>query len=703
MTSSTPLQRQRLTLNAYVCGLVAAAIASAMVALWLCRHNPLSRHPAIFLVFAAMTIVSEAKTMKWLRLDDGGEFTMSWAFAFSLLLLDAPAGAMIVIGLSSFVGDLAHRKPLQRAAFNASQITVSMGLAAAVMASLGHLDTIAAGRSITPLWFVAAVLAGSVLLLANTVLTCVALALHEGTSAYAMVRRGLTVSMATDGALVALAPSFVVVAQRSIALLPLALVTAVFVYRSAKLAQEREHAANHDPLTDLLNRRAFTERVDELCDPKQGPGRLVSLLLVDLDGFKGVNDRLGHHVGDMVLQEYAARLVARRQPGQIAARLGGDEFAVLLTNVAGVDDALARAQDIFELFSEPCTTVGFNLALTASVGVALWPNHGEDGEAVMQCADLAMYNAKRNRGGVQLYSDRVDHRDRGRLGLMSDLEGAISRREFVLHYQPQISVDDGSLLGAEALLRWRHPRLGLVLPGEFMPLAEHTELMGPLTDLVVEMAIADNVGWRRRGLVTSVAVNASAQNVHDLEFPKRVLGALHRAGLPSSAIEIEITENTVMTHPERTMAVLGALKAGGIRISLDDFGTGYSSLANLRNVKIDAIKIDRSFVRDVATDRDDHEIVRCIIDLANNLSLRTTAEGVETVDAWRALRSLGCAEMQGFLVAEPMTSDQFVAWAARFASGFPVPFGDRPASRPTGRPAKRPASGITHHELEALA
>jgi EAL domain-containing protein (putative c-di-GMP-specific phosphodiesterase class I) len=360
--------------------------------------------------------------------------------------------------------------------------------------------------------------------------------------------------------------------------------------------------------------------------------------------------------------------------------LGGDEFALILTSIGSERDALTRAVEIHRMFAEPCTSVGFSLSLTASVGVAIWPTHGADAATVLQCADLAMYNSKRSRGGVQMYSSSVDHRDRGRLSLLSELEGAIQRRQLVLHYQPKISVSDGRLDGVEALLRWQHPRLGLVPPGEFMPLAEHTELMQPLTDLVVEMALEDCARWRHAGITTSVAVNASAQNVHDLEFPKRVASELARAGLPPESLEIEITENTVMSHPDRTMAVLADFKAAGVRVSLDDFGTGYSSLANLRNVKIDAIKIDRSFVRDVASDRDDHEIVRCIIDLARNLSLKTTAEGVETPEAWQALRMLGCTTIQGFLIARPMPASELLQWAHRNQRGFPIALADGDAT-----------------------
>ena len=662
------------SVDLYVTTVVSLAVAVLASLAWLRPHDAFGPgRPTWFVVFALLLTAGEVRPIKWLRLDDGGEVTMSWAFAFCLILLGSITGALVAIAIASAIGDLTRRKPVRRVLFNAAQLSLSLGVASAILALAGHRTTLVLGGPLDAGWFATLTAAAVASFMLNGALTCTALALHEGTSVVAMLRRGLLPNLSTDGALLALAPCFLVIAQRSVLLLPLVLVTATFVYRSSRAALASEHAATHDVLTELLNRRAFTDRVDAWLEESVGRTPRGAVALIDLNGFKQINDRLGHQVGDQVLQEIGRRLTAERQAGQIVARLGGDEFALLLTTISTREEALAKGREIHAQLLRPFDNGGFPVALGGSVGIAMIPEHDELRETILHQADLAMYKAKRTGSGVELYAESSEARERGRMGLLSDLGGAIARDELLLHFQPQFDLTSGELFGVEALLRWEHPRLGMVGPGEFMPLAEHTELMGPITEYVLRRALSTYSAWQELGIDLRFAINASAQNLSDMRFPDSVAAILADTGVPARALEIEITENTVMADPERTRAVLFQLQAQGIRLALDDFGTGYSSLTNLRDLPIDAIKIDRSFVRDLATDAGDRRIVSSLIDLAHGLDLEVTAEGVEDADALDVLESFGCDSAQGYLLGKPMSAVDLLALVRRRASAIRLP------------------------------
>jgi diguanylate cyclase (GGDEF)-like protein len=563
--------------------------------------------------------------------------------------------------VASVVGDSINPKPLMRTVFNAAQITLALAVAVNLLDIFGEDDRLSSGAPLDVGWFAVAFLAATALFVVNATLTCIALALHEGTSINRMLRRGLHLNISTDGALVALSPIFAVVAQRSLLLLPLIVATAGFVYRSTRSALDHEHEANHDELTTLLNRRAFMARLtDELSERE--PTRCCALVLIDLDGFKQINDRLGHAVGDSVLRELGIRLGGRQRQGEIAARIGGDEFALLMTNVASPAAATARAEQLLNVIRQPLASVGFPLAIAASVGVSAWPQDGADAAALIQSADLAMYAAKRAGNSVQGSRAGGGPSEVGRLTLLAELQAGLARDELTLWYQPQLDLVTGRIIGFEALIRWNHPRLGIVTPDHFMALAEHTDLMAPLTEFVVRTAAHDLTRWLHVDPELQVAVNVSAQNLHDLEFPKFVARTLAATGLPPSALEIEITENAVLAHPDRARAVLQTLNRAGVRITIDDFGTGFSSLANLRQLPVQEIKIDRSFVRDMAIDPDDHTVVRAVVDLAHRLGLTTVAEGVESQECLDQLRAIGCDAAQGFLIAPPMPACEVEPW-----------------------------------------
>lgn len=613
-------------------------------------------------IFAGLLVAGELHSVTWLKLHDGGEITPSWAFAFAILLLPAPLIALVAMAGASVVGDLAHRKPLVRVVFNAAQTALSLAGGALVMIALGQLDALMMAGDLSPAWFAAFVLAAGVTFAVNGLLTCIVLALHDGTRVVAMLRRGMLVNFVTDGALVALAPVFVVVAQRSALFLPFVVGVAALIYVNSRTVLATEHDATHDVLTHLWNRRAFLARVErEFAD--RSPRRQCALILIDLDGFKEINDRLGHQVGDLVLREIGERLDAARGPGHVVARMGGDEFAVLVTQFTQLGEVTDWAERLRADLSRPCQSAGFPVSLTGSFGVAVWPDHGADPDVLFRAADLAMYGAKKVRNTITVCHETAV--GTGRMALLADLEAATRNDELSLWYQPQVDLVTGEVVAFEALARWHHPRLGLVLPDEFMPLAEHTELMAAVTQRVLDVAVRDALRWHERYPDIRVAVNTSARNLHDLDFANAVERTLLAHGAPAGILELEITENTVISQPDRTRAVLQALERLGARLSIDDFGTGYSSLANLRSLPLHAVKVDRSFVEGITHDAGDRMIVKSILELARNLGLQTVAEGVETVAAMEMLRGYGCDVVQGYLIGTPMPITETLQWLER--------------------------------------
>jgi diguanylate cyclase (GGDEF)-like protein/PAS domain S-box-containing protein len=430
-------------------------------------------------------------------------------------------------------------------------------------------------------------------------------------------------------------------------------------------AELNEHQASHDALTGLANRTLFSHRVERALDAARPEGGHVAVIVMDLNRFKEVNDSLGHHAGDELLQEVARRVLSVLRTSDAVARLGGDEFGILLPDLSGPSAATAVVEKLIAAMEEPITVQDLPLVVEASVGIAMFPDDGLDVDTLLRAADVAMYTAKEETKGYGFFDGSTHQLDVARLTLVGELRRALEKRELVLHYQPQALLGSGEVHSVEALLRWNHPERGLIGPGEFIPLAQQTGLIRPLTMYVIGEAVRQCRAWERQGLELAISVNVSTRNLLDVEFPAQVKGLLDAWELDASRLAIEITEDSVLTDPVRTKAILEELAGMGIRLAIDDFGTGYSSLAYLKRLPITEIKIDRSFVMGMSTDEDDATIVRSTIDLGRNLGLEVVAEGVESESVWNTLRELGCTIAQGYYLSRPVPPDELGAWLLR--------------------------------------
>ncbi|HWH95919.1 MAG TPA: EAL domain-containing protein [Baekduia sp.] len=428
------------------------------------------------------------------------------------------------------------------------------------------------------------------------------------------------------------------------------------------------HEALVDPLTGLANRRALHHRLEEaLAEPDAN----IALLLLDVDAFKDVNDTLGRDAGDLVLCQVAQRLEHVAIDADLLARVGGDEFAVLLMGEQA-DEASAVGRRLRSLLEAPLEVAGLALRLGSHIGIALAPRHATDARGLARRADVAMHLAKAHRTRIEVYAPERDCHSPARLALAAQLHGAIEAGQLEVHYQPQTDLGTGAVRGAEALVRWRHPEHGLMPPAAFLPVAERARLMGPLALLVLEEAIARCAQWHEAGHDLTIAVNLSVTNLMDPDLPAEVAALLADAGLSPRHLELEITEDVVMVDAVGPIGVLHELKELGVRLSLDDFGTGYSSMAYLKHLAVDALKIDRSFVRDMAESHEDAAIVRSIVALAHALDLEVVAEGVATQGARFAVREAGCDVGQGFHLGRPMGADSFAAWLAAQSDRLPA-------------------------------
>jgi diguanylate cyclase (GGDEF)-like protein len=427
-------------------------------------------------------------------------------------------------------------------------------------------------------------------------------------------------------------------------------------------AAENRHQALHDGLTGLANRALFHDRVEQATRQARRDRSSAAVLLIDLDRFKEVNDTLGHHKGDVLLKDVGLRLREALRESDTIARLGGDEFGVVLPGLGTPAAAMQAAERIQATVDQDFLVDDLAVHLDASIGIALFPQHGEDVDMLIQRADVAMYEAKRSHGGYEIYASETDPYNPVQLAMVGELRRALQGDELVLHYQPKVELHSSNVRGVEALVRWRHPERGLLPPAEFVPMAERTGLIRPLTRYVLNVALAQCREWYDAGQELQVSVNLSARNLLDPSLPEDISRLLGKWRVKPELLELEITESTIMTDPTRSTEVLTRLDGMGIALSIDDFGTGYSSLSYLRELPVAELKIDRAFVKEMATDEDNRFIVRSTISLGQNLGLQVVAEGVEDEQTLEQLRELGCDFAQGYFLSRPVAAGELSRW-----------------------------------------
>ena len=439
-----------------------------------------------------------------------------------------------------------------------------------------------------------------------------------------------------------------------------------------RMSLQMAHSAEHDFLTGLPNRMLFNDRVSQAIALASRRKKRVAVLFLDLDGFKHVNDSLGHPVGDRLLQSIAKRLAGCVRDADTVSRQGGDEFVVLLSEIDRPEDAAITARRMLQSVADVHPIDLHDLHITTSIGVSVYPDDGQDAETLVRNADTAMYQAKENgRQSFQFFLQAMNVRAVERQSLEEGLRRALERGEFVLHYQPKVQLRTGAIVGAEALIRWTHPARGVVPPAKFIPVAEDCGLILPLGNWVLREACQQAQAWARAGLPpTTMAVNVSAVEFRAERFVAGVFDILGETGLDPALLELEMTESVLMTSADTVAKLLLTLRERGIRVSVDDFGTGYSSLSYLRKFRVDALKIDQSFVRQISTDGDDTTIVAAVISMARSLKLRVIAEGVETTEELKFLHGQHCDEAQGYLFSRPVPAEQF---AALLECGIPEP------------------------------
>jgi diguanylate cyclase (GGDEF)-like protein len=655
---SLPFRVYLGTITALGLGALALVVASS----WTNDVQALAERPA-FWVILALVLVGELRPILTDSSRDSAGITTSTMFSFAALLFFGLAGAVAVQAFATVVTAIVHRKQLWRTGFNLGQHTFTLMVAWWVL-DQGGVSGVPTGASApTGRDLIYVGLAGLVCFAFNNGFVWVAVALAERRPLLATIRADVAYQFVVHATLVGLAPLVAVVMAYRWQLLPLFVLPLFAVQKNAVSSQERERQSLRDPLTGLANRKLLVRTTESTL--RSARGESVGLFLLDLDRFKEVNDTLGHAVGDRVLQLAGERLERTLRPGDVVARLGGDEFAVLLPVVRDADAAREIAQRISAAMEEPFTVRDTQIDLEASIGIAMFPQHGTDFEALLQRADVAMYVAKSERTTIETYAAERDTNNPSRLGLLGALRRAIDGGELELHYQPKVMVGDGSAAGVEALVRWRHPTRGLVLPDDFIPLAERSGLMQRLTDFVLETALAQAATWRRDGMPMAIAVNVSMRDLHDTEFAGRLGEGLRRHGVPADLLCLEITERVLMADVAKAATTLDDLDGLGVRISLDDFGTGYSSLVLLKRLPVREIKVDRSFVKRLGSAggaQDDATIVRSIIDLGHSLGLTVVAEGVESEATMDRLRAFGCDRAQGWHLSPALPAADVTSW-----------------------------------------
>ncbi len=644
---------------------VGGVVAAASIALFIVvRSGPAAVIDGRWLELALFTFLAclcELKPVTVARAGGIQEVVASATFAFAIFLTFGPVPAVAAQALASFIGDVVGRKHPLKITFNVAQYVLAWSMAGILFQAILGSETLSGDTEFTWRWGAAVIVSGATYFLCNSALVGVIIALSTRSSVWQSVSGMIRREASSDVVLLALAPIVVVAAEQSLVLLPVLLLPVLAVYRSALLSAEKEHQAMHDALTDLPNRLHFSELIERRFEDARTKSTRGAVLLIDLDRFKEVNDTLGHQTGDALLCMIGPRIQSTLPESGVVARLGGDEFAVMVPDV-GPDEAIQIGQAIVDVLVPPFRLDEFNLEVQASIGIAIFPDHGNSADSLIKHADIAMYFAKGRNSGIEIYNAEHDQNSRRRLSLLSELRTALGNGEVVLYYQPKLDLSSGAVIGVEALVRWHHPLFGLIPPSEFVPFAEHTGLIRPLTDFVLRTAVMQARAWLDAGVDTAVAVNLSARSLHDGAISSEIANLLLEFDLPANRLQLEITESSIMADPSRARRVLEELDAKGLHLCIDDFGTGYSSLSYLQDLPVREVKIDMSFVTNVLENPRDRVIVRSTIDLARHLGLRSTAEGIESAAAQEWLRQAGCDQGQGFHIAPPMSSEEATTW-----------------------------------------
>jgi diguanylate cyclase (GGDEF)-like protein len=642
-------------------------------------------------LFAVLVCLCELKPVTVARSGGVQEVVASATFSFAIFLTFGPFPALAAQAAASLIGDVVGKKHALKAAFNLSQFVLAWAAAGLIFEAIMGGRTLLTESELTWRWGAAVLVCGVTYFVCNSALVGTIIALSTRSSVWRGITGMITGEASSDVVLLALSPIVIVAADRSLVLLPVLLLPVLAVYRSALLSAEKEHQAMHDALTDLPNRLNFSEVIARRFENDRSKTTRGAVLLIDLDRFKEVNDTLGHQTGDALLCQIGPRIQPVLPEGGVIARLGGDEFAVMVPDV-DADGARRIGEVILEVLEPPFRLDDFNLEVQASIGIALYPDHGISADVLIKQSDIAMYFAKGRNSGVEIYNAEHDQNSRRRLSLLSELRTALVNGDVVLHYQPKLDLSTGAVIGVEALVRWQHPLFGMIPPAEFVPFAEHTGLIRPLTNFVLRTAVAQARTWLDAGIDTAVAVNLSARSLHDGEIGNEVARLLSEFSLPANRLQLEITESSIMADPPRAKRVLEDLDAMGLHLSIDDFGTGYSSLSYLQDLPVREVKIDMSFVTNVLTNPRDRVIVRSTIELARHLGLRSTAEGIESSAAQEWLRMAGCDQGQGFQIAPPMGAEDITMWLGDDARRVSLPTGE-PFSGADISPTARTGSG----------
>ena len=610
--------------------------------------------PGRFWVLALFVLAGEFLPIPVPRRHGLDKVAVSTAFAFAALLCAGVIAACVVYAASSAIADLSVRTAPIKIAFNSAQYVLSLAGAGVVLMVAGAAPPVALGTGVVPAMLLAAVACFAI----NHVLAGAGAALLAGLPVAPYLVDDLAFHALTAGCLLALTPGVVASSEVSLALIPVAFAPVLAVYFGGREAGINAHGAFHDSLTDLPNRRLLTERATNALAAAEQTQSCVAVMIIDLDDFKSINDTLGHQFGDRVLQLVAPRLAQALGPRGLLARLGGDEFAAVVEGVRDQADALRRAEQLLGALQRPCEIDSQVLHVGGSVGVACYPQHGATFSVLLRHADVALYCAKSQRSTCAIYAHENDDYSVGRLALAAQLRRGIDLGELVVHYQPKVPLNDSGTYAVEALVRWNHPQLGCIGPDGFIPLAEQTGLIKDVTEHVLIDALSQCEQWRASGLDIRFSVNVSMRALLDHDLPETIRGLLERFAIPPASLQLEITESRIVADLECARAILHELRAMGVTIAIDDFGTGFSSLSQLQQLPVDEIKIDRSFVTRMEADHDAAVLVRSIIELARNLGLRVTAEGVETATVHHALRELGCDYAQGFHISRPIPADE---------------------------------------------